>query len=316
MQIRTISSAAGAVNPSRLEPWAKKLDSHVDCLKKLLESKSIETEDEEDFNGFMEFVINMPLHEAEKKIQEEMNQLEELSRSVEQKLAVIETRLPKIEIDYLQAKRFLEEKAKAIQEKQEEQRREEIEWATQDCDHVMWALKQKPSYRYDLACRYQARHGYENVPALLKTAPVPAPTSQKVHKTKTHSDTALLSNGIIDATPPSFQEWKFWFTFNGNHPGQELPQERDLFLQNLQLILHKADYHNLDVRLCYDSLIKITKVNRQQRLQMDEVQEGEFEKWKILRLGRKHRLFLSINEETQHIIFAYRPRTSSYVRGK
>ncbi len=117
--------------------------------------------------------------------------------------------------------------------------------------------------------------------------------------------------------PPEFAQgalspWKFWVTFSTNDLGQKLPQERGEFLKTLQVALDSVGYRNLDPALVYDKLCLFGQLSLQQRQSRKEVSHTEPIGRKILRVGRQHRLFLSIDEESRQMRFLPCPRKEAY----
>ncbi|HLD70917.1 MAG TPA: hypothetical protein VI937_03480 [Negativicutes bacterium] len=96
--------------------------------------------------------------------------------------------------------------------------------------------------------------------------------------------------------------WKFWIVSSPADAGQELPGEEKQFLEVLQSALEKANYRSFDPVLVYRKLGLFCGISPKQRhAWRKKVIQGPFMGWKILRIGRKQRLFLLVDEENKSI---------------
>ncbi len=269
--------------------------------------------DEFDLKERMIFKIESSLPEVDKlyqwiNIKEEKNQ-----KSPQQILDETIDYIANIEEYYRQTKHCLKVKIHEIEQKRCQCRTDEVEWATQNRSYLEWMLKHESSYRDDIVCRYRVRFPIDNLSDLFPLSPTFVPNIQKTKSKKRHSQSSSLELVVAEIAPSVQQLWMFCVTFNASELGQELPQERDQFLINLQSALNGENYRNLNIEIVYDKLMAFVGMSVYQRHKIKKIDDGsELQGWTILRTGKRHRLFLSINEKKRHIRFLPCPRRKCY----
>src|SRR3989344_3320546 len=253
-----------------------------------------------------------PIAEVEQTFRQQNIEEEQKQQEIQHILDETLSRIATIEKHYRQTKHSLEDAIRETERKRFQCRAEEINWATQSRSHLEWMLEHQPSYRDEILGRYKMRFPADNLSDLFPPIPTSTREVKRVNTKKRHSRSCAPAALVVETTTVAPQSWRFWVTFNANDPGQELPQAKDQFLQNLQSAIDKEAYHNLDVQLVYEKLLAVTKMSMQQRQEMHKLIGTEPMGWKILRAGKKHRLFLLIDEEMRHIRFLPRQRKKSY----
>lgn len=260
----------------------------------------------------MVFEIEAPIKEVEKLYRQIDAEEEQMQQVTQRVLDETLTRIATIDEYYQKTRQYLEGAISKAEQNRRQCRINEIEWATQSRNHLEWMLKHEPSYKDDVFRRYKERFKTDSLTDLFPPILTPTPIIQKTNGKKRRSCASPLSPVVAEVVSAAPQPWRFWVTFNTNDLGQELPQERDQFLSTLQSALGKANYYSLGVGLVYDKLMKVSRMSMQQRQEMNKVVEAEPLGWKILRAGKKHRLFLLIDEEGRHIRFLPCQRKKSY----
>ncbi len=257
--------------------------------------------------------IEAPIAEVQIFYQQENAEEEQKQQAAQRVLDETLEHIAAIEEHYCQTKKCLEEAVRETERRRQQLHEDSLQWATQDRDHLQWTLDHEPSYRDDVIHSYRTKFPLDTLADLL-----PPPTPRPVQVQNLPKARRKKNRSSPPATPKTTssepQSWRFFVTFNADDPGSELPQEHDQFLSNLKSALHKAAYHNLDVQLVYDKLLAVTHMSTQQRQEMNKVVDIEPLGWKILRVGMKHRLFLSIDEDRCVIRFLPRPRKKSYAQ--
>ncbi|HLC49579.1 MAG TPA: hypothetical protein VJI96_04325 [Candidatus Andersenbacteria bacterium] len=298
-----------ATDETLQQEYAIRLKNRRDRLIRLQENNAPATIVENEKR--MIFEIEGPIDQVE-ELYQQMNAVEEQKQlAAQRELEETLERIWSIEEHYLQTKNCLEVAIRDLEQKRIGCRAEEIEWATQTRSHLDWMLEHEPSYKDDVIRRYRARFPSDNLPIIVSrstSTPVQVQNRPKIRQKR---------NGLPISAPPEVaspivKTWRLFVTFNAGEQGTELPQEQKLFLSSLQSILHRAAYHNLDVRLAHNKLMVVTRMTTQQRQKMQRVVEAELPGWKILRLGKKHLLFLLIDESERHIRFLPCPRKNSH----
>lgn len=223
-----------------------------------------------------------------------------------------------IEENYRQTKKCLEDttecKIEELELNKKQCRADEVEWGSQDSDHVKWIFEHEPLYRDSVVRRYQEHFPAEKLhDFLLRQFFVSA--SVETIKVRSKKRRSALDNHVSELTKnasPTPNIWRFWITFNVDDPGQELPQGYEQFLENLQSALHQKSYHDINPRMAYKKILQISRMTTHQRQTIKEVCAGEFKGWKIRKLGKKRRFFFIANEEKCYITFTLCPRKESY----
>jgi hypothetical protein len=260
----------------------------------------------------MIFELEAPIEEVEKSFRKSNAEEEQKQKEAERVLNDALARIAMIRDHYRQTVKSLEVAIRETEQRRQQYCAEEIEWGTQSRVHLEWMLKNQSSYKDDLIRRYKVRFPTDNLLDLFPPLPISTPIASKSNGKKRRSKPLASLSPVAEDIPVTHQAWRFWVTFNANDTGQELSVEKDSFLGILQSALDKATYFSLDVRLAYDKLLAVTKMSKQQRQEMNKIVRGELLGWKILRLGKKHRFFLLIDEDKRHIRFLPRQRKKSY----
>lgn len=108
--------------------------------------------------------------------------------------------------------------------------------------------------------------------------------------------------------------WKFFIVFSENEQGEELSENKSEFTSCLKNILSEANYRGaVNTQLIYEKLTSLTEATPHQRRARKEIFRGnQFVGWKIINVGKKHRLFCDINEKNNCIRFFVVPRKEAY----
>lgn len=255
-----------------------------------------------------EWMMSAPLEELEKAFERGLKELSEGKLQLREMLESIAS----IEENYRQSKKCLESAIKEVEKLESQRRSNLIEWATKDRAHVSWVIRHQPAYKEEVLSRYKALFPHESVLEFLPAAISSPSNNDGIQKPRKRSRSGSGQPLVPIQENKEAKTWKMWVTLAANDVGTELPEDRKQFLAVLQSVLTRADYHSLNVGLVYDKLMALLRMSTQQRQQMDKVLEGNFEKWKILRLGKKHRIFLLIDEEKCHVRFIPQTRKKSY----
>ncbi len=256
--------------------------------------------------------IETPIEELEKFCEQSRLEEERKKRESQQAPDQALNRIAAIDEHYRQTKQCLEEAIRVTEQKQRDCFMEEMEWATQDRDHLKWILEGGFLHRDDVIRRYKTRFPEDTLADLIPPAHAQTPVVPKSNGKKRSRSPSSAQEAEV-AVPADPQPWRLFITFQSYDPGQELPLEKNGFVKNLRAVLDKVDCHNLDVSLAYEKLLAVCGMSRQQRLEMKKIYlAGEFFGWRIARVGKKYRLFLSIDEEERCIRFVARPRKTSY----
>ena len=117
---------------------------------------------------------------------------------------------------------------------------------------------------------------------------------------------------VVVAIEAALPEWRFWVTFNCANQGLELPQDKDEFLRVLRVELNNNDYPSIYVETAYNQLQALTRMTMPQRQMIKKLVKLEPKGWKIIRVGRRYRLYLEINEGQRHIRFMPWKRRKAY----
>lgn len=255
--------------------------------------------------------VEAPIAELEQRFREQIAEEERKRRVVAQVLQETLDRIAAIEGHYRQTKRQLREAIQETERRRQQLYEDSVQWAVQDRHHLQWTLEREASCRDDVIRRYRTKFPTDTLSDLL-----PSPTTQLVQARSFPKARRKRKDVALPATPPATaltaKTWRFFITFNEEDQGDELSGEEALFLSDLQEVLRKAAYHSLNVQIVYNKLLAVTRMTVQQRQEMDKVVEAQPAGWKILRLGRKHRVFLSIDEDTCQVRFMPRLRKKSY----
>ena len=222
-------------------------------------------------------------------------------------------RITFIDSHYRQTKHNLENAIREIEERRQEHRAREVEWATSSRAHLEWMLEQEPSYKGDIVPRYKTRYPEDHLLDLFPALSVAliAPQGSKSKKRRERVGT-LLSPGIAN-TLVVLPVWRFWVTFSESDEGEELSQEREPFMARLQVVLERAGFPSLSVVLVYNKLQAVIGMTVVQRQMIKKLTKGEEPNgWKIVRAGRRHRLFLLVDEQRRFIRFLPRQRKKAY----
>ncbi len=171
-----------------------------------------------------------------------------------------------------------------------------LQWATADEEHRAWALEHAPEYRTVLS---SPEHGQSFTPREDKS------------RKKTRPLTPCKPEESTPKIPPQ-TTWHFLVTFDMGKEGDELPMERETFMNVLRDLLKHQKYGELDSGIVYEKLMNITRMTTQQRQELNKVIVTGPVGWKILRLGGNHRLFLMIDEKKHQIRFLPCRRKASY----
>jgi len=224
-------------------------------------------------------------------------------------------RIGAIEEHYRQTKQYLQEAVCESEQRRKQFRSERVQWAAKTRTHLEWILKNEPLYKEDAVCQYRENFPADNLSNLFPPTSAPVQATYRVGDKKRHAQPSFCPSPVAEAVPVArMQAWKFWVTFNPDEVGRELPQEKHKFLSILQSVLAREDYHDIKPGIVYDKLRAVSKMTLQQRQKIKTIRDSEPLGWKILKVGRGHRLFLLIDEEGRHIRFIPRQRKKSYLR--
>lgn len=242
---------------------------------------------------------------------QKQNANEELQLSaVSHVLNDVVARISAINSHYRKTKQCLEQEILQMENARQQCHADEVEFATQDRSHFEWILKYDPSYKDDVVRRYRVRFPGESLEDLF---PSPMRVLSSCKKQKRRSQASVQTVPIPEATLVPQKSWRLWVTFSATEPGQELPQSQDQFVKILQtVLLARAECRSLDPKIVYDKLMMVSGMSMQQRQEMNKLADVEPRGWKKLRAGKRHRLFLLIDEEKQHIRFLPYPRKKAY----
>lgn len=314
-QLNFIESRRRAENDKRLSQMQQRARDHLASLTAPLKKEKLPEAIMQQLTQHEERIIwevEAPVDEVERvfrqEIAEEKQEQQVTQRMLDETLAHIAI----IEENYRQMKKYLQEAIRETERRRHQLHEDSLQWASQDRGHLEWTLEHESLYRDDVIRRYRTRFPTDNLFDLL-----PPPVSQPVQvqnlpKARRKKNGLPLPAAVPKTAVSTPQTWRFFVTFNASDPGLELPQEPDKFLSGLQSALDTVAYHSLDVQLVYDKLLAVTRMTTQQRQEMHKVVEVEPLGWKILRVGRKHRLFLSIDEDECCMRFLPCPRKKSY----
>lgn len=248
--------------------------------------------------------LEAPIEEVERVFDQKIPEEEQVLKTLEDAFEHALIRITEIKEAYTRARTQLQEEIGVMEARLPQLKMEELEWATQDIDHLHWALEQNVfNDRNRLIRHYQAKFPDQNVSGLLsrETAAVRPTHHLKGKRRRTRVNIEPSPDGAQIDLPPTPDAWRFFITFNPSQLGQELPNECKQFVENLTLILDKADYHSLNAWLVYEKLLLVTGMTVQQRqhLKLANKPHG----WKMLNVSKDYVLFLWIDEKKWHIQF-------------
>ncbi len=229
--------------------------------------------------------------------------------ATQKKLQEATDRLSAIEEQYRQEMEVLQETIHKKEQRRQQCHDDKIAWAGQNYIHLTWILNNEPSYKDDAIRCYQLQHPEDNLSDICPIVFSPQSNSSPVRMPRPNKVAAVVVPEM--ASPP--QPWKFYVTFGEHQSRKELPSTQKQFIKELQTALSTVDYEHLPAKLAYKKLIWVGNMSVQQRQEMDKVLKGEPIGWKILHVGKKHRLFLFIDETNRQIVFLPCPRKNAYL---
>lgn len=225
---------------------------------------------------------------------------------------VAQSHIHEIRTRYRDRKKTLKEALREAMKHKADYPEEEAAWALQSAAHFRWALAHGPMDREWIIRRYRERFPKDDVsdvcPALAITQQCMSCSSHSRKWRPSHSASNQNSKKPLDEAQP----WRFWVTFKAEDPGRELPADQKQFVRDLQTLLERENYRNIDPQLTHERLLAITLMSRQERKRIKTVRKAKPRGWKIWRVTREHRLFLKIDEEQRTICFLPCPRKESY----
>jgi hypothetical protein len=244
--------------------------------------------------------------EVEAAVREEIAKTEKNKREAEGVLAEIHAWIATVNVYYRASKQCVSNAIHEIELRQREHRQREVEWATQDREHLEWMLTCEPGYQLDVLRRYCERFPQDTLRDIIPPAREHGVNSPKPRKVELDEKEEDKEEKVV--TSP--KEWKFILVGDLDDIGVELGRARAAFCENLQSALYEMGY-NLNPELIYQKLVGITRMSVAQRRRMKQVRMGKFRKWKILKIAR-YRIFLSVSEGGGEIRFVLRPRREAY----
>ena len=290
---------------------ATKLKNHRNRLARLEELKVPEVILEK--GRRLIFEVEGPIEDVE-TLYRQMD-VESWQKQQQAQLTLEETleRISTIDGHYRSTKHCFEEAIREIQRMIEEHHAKEIEWATRSRGHLEWMLEHEPSRKDDIVRRYMTRFPADTLVDLFPPPPTPALTPQKPGGKKRHARPDVSPPLVAKKPGADLSPWRFWVTFNANDEGQELSQEKEQFLADLRTAFEAVACSTSLVALVYDKLMAVAGMEVPQRQTIKKLAYGErLTGWKIIRVSRQYRLFLSVDEERRYIRFLPCQRKKAY----
>ena len=273
----------------------------VAIVKKIIREGIFFDDEEAKRNTEGGWVLEAPLSDLEEYYHKGQVKLLKAENDLQEML----TKIDSIEDHYRQTKKCLHDIIDETRRRAAQCEIDEINWATQDQNHLQWIIAHKPDYKQRATEEY-----YKKNPGTI--LPQTVPRQQEVRRPSTIKTSKHATCAIATSKPVSEENpitWRFFAAFNGGEKGNELTQGRQEFIRDLKAILTDANYQNLDPGLVYDKLMGIIQLDIPNRQMIGRaLGMPGWKKWPI----GKHRLFLKIDEPNHTITISSTWRKSAY----
>jgi hypothetical protein len=255
------------------------------------------------------FELEAPIPEVEALFERKQREEVEGQDAARVALDTALQRIASIEAHYRETKRCLEQELQAADARRLAHAGIMMEWATQSAAHLEWIIAQDPMRKSDMLRRFRQRFPDEDTSA-FQDQPMPLMAEKKPDACKRAPQPLSVPPQEAEPAPP--EPWTFSVTFRPDDAGKVLPATEQEFVQSLHDAVSNADYRGLDPKLAYEKLMAVAGMAKQHRQEIRKVTDGPWLGWKVLRVGKKHRLFLAVDEERRNIRFVPQRRKTAY----
>lgn len=281
----------------------KKRKERLEHLKSL-QAPDVILQKEQDLIFLLEAPIDeLPLFYARKRAEE----LEGTSL-IPHEIDSLQDRIEELDLRYRETKKDLERRIGELKVQRTAHANTMTAWTLQSKEHVRWILEHEPMRASECLRMFRGRHPHVDLTDVIS---IPAPSTRQ---TASHRRQPKPLPPARKEGPPEIKSstWSFAVVFDESDVPLDLPHEERAFVIRLQEIFHERDYRQLDPALVYSKLQVVACMTVQQRQEIRKITSEPLLGWKILRAGRKHRLFLRVDEARMCIAFLPHKRRTSY----